>query len=168
MTKQPHGSSARMNLLKIVIKVTSLFLLIYFTASHWFFHKLFFNSLGIHGADLESPFVISQLQLIGGMVAGYALLCFIIARDLDRLKDVLKVVLLVGAISVVIFVGNVAMGTLPVPFLVNAGFLAGQIFIVLILLPKRDAVLPQTETMKSRNLQTTSSIVPLPCPPPPK
>ncbi len=95
-----------MDFLKIVLRGTSLFLLIYFTASHWFFHRFFFNLLGIQGADLESPFVISQLQLIGGMVAGYALLCLMIARDIDRLKDVLKVVLLVGAISVVIFIGT--------------------------------------------------------------
>lgn len=140
----------RSALLKIVIQGSSLFLLIYFTASHWFFHRFFFNSLGVQGPDLESPFVISQLQLIGGMVAGYALLCLMIAKDLDRLKDVLKVVLLVGGISVVIFIGNVVRGTLPAAFLLNAALLSGQILIVLVLLPRADAVVAASRGGSSR------------------
>ena len=66
---------------------------------------------------------------------GYAMLNFLIARDPERLRDVLKVVLWVGAMASMIFVGNILMGRIPVRFLWNAGFLAAQILAILVLFP---------------------------------
>ena len=122
-------------LLKMVLWLSAAVDLIYFTASHWFFHRLFFNALGIHGADLESPFVISQLQLIGALVMGYALLNVVIAHDPLRYREIMKVILLIGCVCVSIFIGSVAAGTLPSLFLINAALLSLQIVVVACIFP---------------------------------
>jgi hypothetical protein len=123
-------------LLKAVLRTSAVAELLYFTGSHWFFHHRFFNALGITGPDLDSPFVISQLQIIGLLVLGYSLLGFIIASDPVRYRAVLATILLVGVGCIAIFVGSVAAGTLPAPFLVNAVLLAIQIGLGVWLFPK--------------------------------
>jgi hypothetical protein len=123
--------------LAVVLRVSAVVLAVYFTCSHWFFPHQFFRALGIMGPEPDSDFVLSQLRLIGAMVAGYAVVLWIIARDIERFRPILGVVLLVGTAAVGIFVGQVVMGTLPRPFLVNAGLLALQVFIVLALRPWR-------------------------------
>ncbi|MBY0564717.1 MAG: hypothetical protein K2P58_11065 [Hyphomonadaceae bacterium] len=109
--------------------------LVYFTASHWFFHRAFFNALGVNGPELESPFVISQLQLIGALVMGYALMNLLIAGDPERNRPLMALILAVGLGCIAIFIGNVWAGTLPALFLLNATLLAVQIALVTTLFP---------------------------------
>ncbi len=120
--------------LALVLRVSSVVLFTYFTLSHWFFPAAFFDALGIREPVLDSPFLLSQLRLIGAMVAGYAASLVIIARDLPRYRPILRVVLAVGAMCTAIFVGEVAAGSLPPQFLVNAGLLGGQWLAVVALL----------------------------------
>ena len=101
----------------------------------YFRMKQYFNALGIQGPDLESPFVRSQLQLIGALVLGYALMNLVIARDPERYRDVLAVIIAIGLCCIVIFIGNVLAGTLPALFLINAVLLTIQIAIVAGLFP---------------------------------
>lgn len=53
-----------------IIAIMQIF---YFSASNCFFQHEFFNVLGLYGLDLDSPFVISQLQLTGAMIMGCVL-----------------------------------------------------------------------------------------------
>lgn len=122
-------------LLKAVLWISAAIELLYFTASHWFFHRAFFNMLGIDGPDLDSPFVISQLQLIGAQVMGYALMNFLIASDPERYRPLMALILAVGVGCIAIFIGNVWAGTLPALFLLNAALLAVQIALVTALFP---------------------------------
>ena len=123
--------------LKLVLRSMAVFLLLYFTASHWFFHRFFFHTLGITGPELESPFVASQLQLIGAMVLGFALTLFLIAHEPRAHAGPMKVVLVVGALCSVIFIANVLAGTLPLHFLVNAGVLMAASAMTVALFPWR-------------------------------
>jgi hypothetical protein len=128
-----QGSSY--SLLRAVLWLIAAIELAYFTGSHWFFHRAFFNALGITGPDLESPFVISQLQLIGVLVMGYALMNVIIARDPERYRPFMAVILAVGIGCVIVFVGSVWAGTLPALFLINALLLSVQVVLVACLFP---------------------------------
>lgn len=112
------------------LRGSGLFLGAYFTVSHWFFPKAFFRALEETGPELDSPFLLSQLQLIGAMVLGYAALCWLVAREPARHHEVLRIILGVGALSTLIFVGSVALGRLPAVFLVNAGVLLLQMSVV--------------------------------------
>ncbi len=125
----------RIRLLKATLWISALAEFVYFSLSHWFFHRPFFNTLGIHGPDLESPFVISQLQLIGVLVMGYAVMNLVIASDPPRYRPLLKVILAIGALCIAIFIVSVQTGTLPVMFLVNAALVLVQVALVAILLP---------------------------------
>lgn len=127
------------SLLKSILWTSAIAEFVYFSLSHWFFHRFFFNALGIHGPDLESPFVVSQLQLIGAMVMGYSLLMIVTALDPGRHRRPLGVILAVGATCIAIFLGNVAAGTLPPLFLINAVLLAIQVGATLILFPAEPA-----------------------------
>jgi len=117
--------------LALTLRVSAVFLLVYFTASHWFFPTFFFRALGIEAREVASHFVLSQLRLIGAMVAGYAIILVIVAGDLARYLPVLWTVIAVGAMCTAVFVGQVAAGTLPVGFLVNAGALVLQMLAVI-------------------------------------
>lgn len=128
-------TTTKEKMLKVVLWLGAAVDLGYFTASHWFFHRWFFHTLGIRGPDLESPFVISQLQLIGALVMGYALLNVVIARDPVRYREIMKIVLLVGCVCTFIFIGNVVAGTLPPLFLTTAALLCLQIVPVAWLFP---------------------------------
>lgn len=123
------------SLLRAVLWVSGLIQIIYFTSSHWVYPHAFFNFLGIYGADLDSTFVQSQLQLIGMMVLGFALMNFVIARDPVRYRPIMAIIFIVGWGCVAIFVGHVMAGTLPNRFLINAALLAVQLVIVGILFP---------------------------------
>ena len=84
---------------------------------------------------MESTYVQSQLQLIGMLVLGYALLNFIIASDPVRFRPVMALIFFVGIGCIAIFIGHVIAGTLPTMFLVNAALLAVQLIVVGILFP---------------------------------
>jgi hypothetical protein len=127
----------RLRLLKATLWLSALAEFVYFSLSHWFFHREFFHALGIHGPDLESPFVVSQLQLIGAMVMGYALMNLIVASDPLRYRPLLTLILAIGSICVAIFVVSVCVGTLPAMFLVNAAMVFVQVALVAMLLPAR-------------------------------
>ena len=129
------STSARYLLLRSVLCLSGLTEIIYFTSSHWFYHRAFFNFLGIYGADLESPFVQSQLQLIGLLVLGYALMTFLIASDPMRYRPLMAVIFVIGIGCIAIFIGWVIAGTLPPMFLVNAALLAVQLTAVGVLFP---------------------------------
>lgn len=133
---QTHTPGQRpYRLLKAVLLISGIVELVYFTASHWFFHRAFFNALGVNGPELESPFVISQLQLIGALVMGYALMNLLIAGDPERNHPLMALILAVGLGCIAIFIGNVWAGTLPALFLLNAMLLAVQIALVAMLFP---------------------------------
>ena len=134
MTTNP-SSAARYPLLTAVLWVSGLTEIVYFTSSHWFYHRAFFNFLGIYGADLESVYVQSQLQLIGLLVLGYALMNFIIAGDPVRYRPLMALIFVVGIGCIAIFIGHVIAGTLPTMFLVNAALLAVQLIAVGVLFP---------------------------------
>lgn len=121
-------------LLSIVLRGSAIFLFGYFTLSHWFFPRAFFEALGVRGPVLDSTFLLSQLRLIGAMVAGYSAILLLCARDPQRHRPALWVVLAVGAMCTAVFVGQVSAGTLPRPFLVNAALLAAPLVTVLGLL----------------------------------
>ena len=134
MTTNP-SSPARYPLLTAVLWISGLTEIVYFTSSHWFYHRAFFNFLGIYGGDLESTYVQSQLQLIGMLVLGYALMNFIIARDPVRYRPLMALIFIVGTGCVAIFVAHVIAGTLPPMFLVNAVLLGVQLIAVGVLFP---------------------------------
>lgn len=125
----------RLRLLQATLWISALAEFVYFSLSHWFFHREFFHALGIHGPDLESPFVISQLQLIGALVMGYALMNLVIAGDPVRYRPFLNLILTIGSICIAIFVVSVWVGTLPAMFLVNAALVLAQVALVAMLLP---------------------------------
>lgn len=127
--------SPRYPLLTAVLWISGLTEIVYFTSSHWFYHRTFFNFLGIYGADLESTYVQSQLQLIGMLVLGYALMNFIIASNPVRYRPLMGLIFFVGTGCIVIFIGHVIAGTLPTVFLVNAALLAVQLIAVGFLFP---------------------------------
>lgn len=133
MGSMPSKSSNRT--IRILLWVCAIAEVAYFTASHWFYHRLFFNTLGIKGPILESTFVISQLQLIGALVLGYAALTLLAASDPPKHRSTIKVVLVVGAMATAIFVGNIALGRLPIEFGANAVVLVLQIVLVSWLYP---------------------------------
>lgn len=136
-----HGSDVarvRGRRLSLLLRLFAVIEVAYFTASHWFFPRRFFSSLGIAPNETDSPFVRSQLQLIGAMVLGYALLFWVIAREPRRHRPVMAVVLAVGVVCTVIFGGNVAAGAVPPRFLVNAGLLVIQMAVTAWLFPWRD------------------------------
>ncbi len=110
---------------------------VYFSLSHWFAPELFFTSLGIPAAEVASPFVRSQLQLIGVFVMGISLLNLLIASDPPRYKAVMAIVLAVGGGAVVIFIGNVYAGLLPRLFLANALMISIQIALIAWMFPWR-------------------------------
>lgn len=124
-----------LRLLKATLWISAIVEFVYFSLSHWFFHREFFHALGIRGPDLESPFVISQLQLIGAMVMGYALMNLVIASDPLRYRPLLKLILAIGSVCIAIFVVSVWVGTLPTMFLVNAALVLAQVALVAMLLP---------------------------------
>jgi hypothetical protein len=127
MSSSKTSQSGSLRALQWALVLSAVCEVVWFTGSHWFWHRRFFNGLGIDGPELESPFVRSQLQLIGGMVLGYALITLHIARDPTGQRDLLRIVMVIGAIMIAIFLGNVASGSVPPQFLVNAGLLAVQI-----------------------------------------
>ena len=129
------SKSTRYPLLTAALWISGLTEIVYFTSSHWFYHRAFFNFLGIYGADLESTYVQSQLQLIGMLVLGYALMNFIIASDPVRYRPVMALIFFVGIGCIAIFIGHVISGTLPTMFLVNAALLAVQLIVVGTLFP---------------------------------
>lgn len=110
---------------------------IYFSLSHWFAPALFFTTLGIDANAVASPFVRSQLQLIGAMVMGYSLTFLVVATDPFKYRDFLKISILVGIFAIGIFAMHVAAGTLPKLFAVNALMLSMQVGLVVWLFPKR-------------------------------
>jgi hypothetical protein len=110
---------------------------IYFSLSHWFAPALFFTTLGIDPNAVASPFVRSQLQLIGAMVMGYSLTFLVVATDPFKYRDFLKISILVGIFAIGIFAMHVAAGTLPKLFAVNALMLSMQVGLVVWLFPKR-------------------------------
>ena len=120
---------------KVILRAAAFVEVGYFTASHWFFHQRFFNWLGIDGPDLNSPFVVSQLRLIGALVLGFAALGWIAASDPRRHRAVIQVLLLTGSACVMIFVSSVITGALPPQFLLNAMLLALPILLVTVLYP---------------------------------
>lgn len=130
----------RLQLLKATLWISAIAEFVYFSTSHWFFHRAFFNALGIHGADLDSPFVISQLQLIGAMVMGYALMNLIIASDPVRYRPLLALILVIGTLCIAIFTISVWIGTLPALFMINAAILLVQVALVAALFPPNSKV----------------------------
>ncbi len=125
----------RLSLLRRTLWISALAEFAYFSLSHWLFHRGFFHALGIQGPDLESPFVVSQLQLIGALVMGYALINLIIASDPVRYRPLLTLILVIGSLCIAIFVVSVWVGTLPAMFLVNAALVLAQVVLVAMLLP---------------------------------
>ncbi len=125
--------------LRILLTISAACEVLWFTSSHWFWHRRFFNLLAVHGPDLESTFVISQLQLIGAMVMGYALTMLLIARDPVKYREVLRIVLFTGVIAALIFVGNVVTGRMSPMFLINASMLTAQFVAATFWFPKPDA-----------------------------
>lgn len=125
----------RHRLLKALLWSIGIVDLFYFTASHLFFPLAFFQALGASGPDLDSPFVISQLQLIGTLALGYSLMNFIIATDPERNRTLMALNLCIGTVFTAIFVGGVHIETLPAPFLINAMLLLVQIVLVMFLFP---------------------------------
>ncbi len=122
-------------IVKIILKLTALVLLVYFTSSHWFFHKYFFNSLDIYGNDLNSTFVISQLQLIGALSLGFAFLAWIASNDPLKHRVIIQALLLTGSICIAIFFYNIGTGKLPIRFWINAILLAIPLLLVIIFYP---------------------------------
>jgi hypothetical protein len=134
MTTKP-STTVHYPLLTAILWISGLTEIFYFTSSHWFYRRAFFNFLGIYGADLESTYVQSQLQLIGMLVLGYALMNFIIASDPVRYRPIMALIFIVGIGCVAIFIAHVIAGTLPIMFLVNAALLAAQLIAVAVLFP---------------------------------
>lgn len=120
-----------------LLRLAALIEFVYFSLSHWFAPELFFTSLGISATEVASPFVRSQLQLIGLFVAGFSLLNLLIAGDPPRYKAVMAIVLAVGAGAVGVFIGNYSAGLLPGLFLVNALLISIQIGMIAWLFPWR-------------------------------
>jgi hypothetical protein len=120
-----------------LLRLAALIEFVYFSLSHWFAPELFFTNLGIPASEVASPFVRSQLQLIGVFVAGFSLLNLMVAGDPPRYKAVMAIVLAVGAGAVAIFIGNVCAGLLPGLFLANALLLSIQIALVAWMFPWR-------------------------------
>ena len=129
MSRQPFS------FLSTVLRVSALVEFVYFSLSHWFAPALFFTTLGIDVAEVASPFVRSQLQLIGAMVMGYSLINLLVASNPHQHRDVMGIVLFVGAVCIAIFVGHIIAGTLPVLFVFNVVLLAVQILAVALLFP---------------------------------
>lgn len=121
--------------LPVLLRLFALVEFVYFSLSHWFVPTLFFSSLGITPSEVASPFVRSQLQLIGVLVMGYALLNLLVAADPRRQRGVMAIVLIVGAACVAVFVGHVFAGTLPMLFSGNAVLLSIQILLVAWMFP---------------------------------
>lgn len=130
--------SRNLFIVKIVLRSAAVIEAGYFTASHWFFHAYFFNALGIHGAELGSAFVISQLQLIGALVLGFALLSWIAASDPLKYRAVVQVILLIGCLCTSIFVYSVVTGRLPIQFSFNAVLVALQLLFVTAFYPWKE------------------------------
>ncbi len=124
-----------LRVLKATLWISAIVDFVYFSLSHWFFHREFFRTLGIHRPDLESPFVISQLQLIGVLVMGYALMNLVIASDPLRYRPLLILILAIGSACIAVFVVSVWVGTLPAMFLVNAALVLAQVAVVAMLFP---------------------------------
>ena len=127
----------RPNLLivKVVLRTAALVEIGFFTVTHWFFREYFFNSLGIKSSEFSSTFVISQLQLIGALVLGFAILSWIAASDPIKYRTVIQVMLLTGSLCVSIFVYSVATGKLPEQFAFNATLIALQLLLVTVFYP---------------------------------
>jgi hypothetical protein len=130
-----ENATDNLRILKIVLKISALIEVFYFTASHWFFHEYFFNSLGIFGNDLSSTFVISQFQLIGAQVLGIAAITWIAASDPLKYRMIIQALLFTGCIAVAIFVYNVITVRVPVQFIVNAILIGGQVVLITVLFP---------------------------------
>ncbi|MGV8934614.1 MAG: BphX family protein [Gallionellaceae bacterium] len=130
-----NDNSLNMRILKIILRISALIEIFYFTASHWFFHEYFFNSLGIYGNDLSSTFVISQFQLIGAQVLGIAMITWIAASDPIKYRSIIQVLLFTGSVAVVIFVYNILAARVPVQFIANAILIGSQIIIITALYP---------------------------------
>jgi len=127
-------------ILIVLLRIFALIEFVYFSLSHWFFPTFFFASLNIDAAEVTSHFITSQLQLIGVMVMGYSLLNLIVASDLRKNRDVMRVILLVGLGCTGVFIGHVVAGTLPAIFLINAAMLSTQIVIAAWLFPWRQPI----------------------------
>lgn len=122
-----------------LLRVFALFEFVYFSLSHWFAPKLFFTTLGVDAAEVASPFVRSQLQLIGAMVMGYSLLNLLVASDPHRHRGVMAIVLVVGTACVAIFLGHILAGTLPMLFAANAVLLSIQVLAIAWMFPSSTA-----------------------------
>lgn len=131
-------NGTKSHLLSVLLRITAVFIFVYFSLSHWFFWKPFFNFLGIYGSDLESRFVTSQLHLIAFMVMGYSLLLYLISTNPRKHRGTMVVVMLVGLGCSSVFIGNVLLGTLPKGFLLNTLILVCPMVFVVILFPWRE------------------------------
>lgn len=121
--------------LPTLLRVSALVEFAYFSLSHWFAPTLFFSTLGIDAVEIVSPFVRSQLQLIGAMVMGYSLVNLLVASDPRPYRGVMGIVLVVGIACIAIFLGHIVAGTLPVLFAINAALLAIQVLAIAWMFP---------------------------------
>ena len=127
--------SRNLLILKFIMRASALVEVAYFTASHWFFHVYFFNTLGIYGDDLNSLFVINQLKLIGAMALGIATITWVAASDPLKYRAIIQALLFMGSVVVAIFIYDVVTSKVPVQFIVNAVLIGSQVLIVSVLYP---------------------------------
>lgn len=125
----------RYRLLKTVMRCSGIFNLFYFTASHCFFRQEILQAPEWPCPDIESPFVISQSQLIGTLVLVYSLLNLIIANGPPHNRILMALNLGIGLICIVILIGCIYIGSLPAPILMTGVLLFVQVVLMICLLP---------------------------------
>lgn len=132
-----EGKIDKLRLLKIVLRASAIFQLIFWSFSHWFFPKFFFSSLGVVNVNFDSGFAISQVNIIGALVFGLAVATWLVANDPIRNRVVIQMLYVAGISCIVVFVYNISVGNLPPKALVNVFAIIFQLVLVGILYPWR-------------------------------
>lgn len=125
----------KLKVLKIVLRTSAIFQLIFWSFSHWFFPKFFFTSLGVINVNFDSGFAISQVNIIGALVFALAVATWLAANDPIRNRVVIQALYVAGVSCIAVFVYNVSVGNLPFKALINIIAIIFQLILVGILYP---------------------------------
>ncbi len=125
----------KLRLLKIALRASAIFQLIFWSFSHWFFPKFFFTSLGVVNVNFDSGFAISQVNIIGALVFALAVATWLAANDPIRNRVVIQTLYVAGISCIGVFVYNIFVGNLPLKAIVNVFAIIFQLILVGVLYP---------------------------------
>lgn len=125
--------------LKIFLRMSAIFQLLWWGLSHLFYPKWYHDFIGIKGIDFSQGLAAAAINEIGILTLGIAFATWLAASDPVKNKAIIKVIYFVGIGSIVVFSYHMIFNGFPKGWLINVFLIGLQLVMMTILYPWRES-----------------------------